>query len=862
MKKQKIGRNDPCPCGSGRKYKKCCLNKLPHRTAIDFPSIKRYSRERVHEGDAAKASKPVTNTTQKKTKIRKHHYVPIWYQKNFLQEDQKAYHYLDMMPFLDLPDGRRIRQNDKYLWGPGSCFEQKDLYTTRVFGTRNDEIEKYLFGDIDDKGSWAIRSLLAEDWSLLSKYFVSVFEYMDAQILRTPKGLDWIRSSYYQLSQTELMIEMQLLRTMHCAMWAEGIKEIVSAENSNIKFIVSDHPITIYNYACPPDCEICQYPKDPPTAWKASQTLFPLDLNHCLIISNLEYGRDPDVDPLSRRTNARPYAQTMTRWDNIIRERRLNSDEVSAINLIIKRRARKFIASAHPDWLYPENSITESRWDSFKTLLLPSKDKVCEFGGEIFAGGDKGLIWHQDEFGRQHTTHENKNDPIREMSIKERNITLYNAVVDIFKADSNDWDVVRKNVTDDRIKEIYRVVRWLWNPDTEILNLLPKPKDNLSALYSGTIDPRIIPITVLGYSFYVDKIIMFSPFICPQGMNTKFNPIENPSQYRYDTLKIISILLQVIPLIDAGIIEMIPDPCDFDPYLRQRAYRLAETRMANRVISEEDVKLGTRLMKDDTRRHFMYSSPELLRQMIKKDMPELPINEQEKMIQYAAKLRENDLLAPLSSDANSGDGGQLIISRMGGSLEMALFISQLTGSFIYTDVRFRWKEIHSSTLKASWSERHDPWAGVVNALNNAKFAITIVSDPNFIIYIREKGMLKDVIALYKKIFRSVMDLKEYSAAQKAADEIIYIINQINTNKISEMIQREYGQHKKNVRLGDSNINRVDMPINHHIPFGGIGMNAASQLLLSYGFNSPHLEFVPYSVFMDLDNCRSSTINPQ
>jgi hypothetical protein len=25
--KQKIGRNDPCPCGSGKKYKKCCLNK-------------------------------------------------------------------------------------------------------------------------------------------------------------------------------------------------------------------------------------------------------------------------------------------------------------------------------------------------------------------------------------------------------------------------------------------------------------------------------------------------------------------------------------------------------------------------------------------------------------------------------------------------------------------------------------------------------------------------------------------------------------------------------------------------------------------------------------------------------------------
>jgi len=26
----KIGRNDPCPCGSGKKFKKCCLNKMPN----------------------------------------------------------------------------------------------------------------------------------------------------------------------------------------------------------------------------------------------------------------------------------------------------------------------------------------------------------------------------------------------------------------------------------------------------------------------------------------------------------------------------------------------------------------------------------------------------------------------------------------------------------------------------------------------------------------------------------------------------------------------------------------------------------------------------------------------------------------
>ncbi len=24
LKPKKVGRNDPCPCGSGKKYKKCC----------------------------------------------------------------------------------------------------------------------------------------------------------------------------------------------------------------------------------------------------------------------------------------------------------------------------------------------------------------------------------------------------------------------------------------------------------------------------------------------------------------------------------------------------------------------------------------------------------------------------------------------------------------------------------------------------------------------------------------------------------------------------------------------------------------------------------------------------------------------
>ena len=39
----KVGRNDPCPCGSGKKYKKCCLRKQADRTTCAPPPSARRS---------------------------------------------------------------------------------------------------------------------------------------------------------------------------------------------------------------------------------------------------------------------------------------------------------------------------------------------------------------------------------------------------------------------------------------------------------------------------------------------------------------------------------------------------------------------------------------------------------------------------------------------------------------------------------------------------------------------------------------------------------------------------------------------------------------------------------------------------
>ncbi|MDH3605328.1 MAG: SEC-C metal-binding domain-containing protein, partial [Candidatus Tectomicrobia bacterium] len=33
--KAKIGRNDPCPCGSGKKFKKCCVTRPPAQESAE-----------------------------------------------------------------------------------------------------------------------------------------------------------------------------------------------------------------------------------------------------------------------------------------------------------------------------------------------------------------------------------------------------------------------------------------------------------------------------------------------------------------------------------------------------------------------------------------------------------------------------------------------------------------------------------------------------------------------------------------------------------------------------------------------------------------------------------------------------------
>ena len=586
-----------------------------------------------------------------KTQITRHnHYVPIWYQKGFIIGTRNTLQYLDLdPPKTELPNGRTISAKELQPRSTKRCFQEKDLYTTRFGSSLNDEVEKFLFGAIDKNGAVATRAFAGNDQRFFHDNFHRLFEYLDAQKLRTPKGLDWIKRRYPSLTQNALMLEMQQIRQMHCTMWFECVREIVSAEKSDVKFIVTDHPVTVYNSACGPTSSVCQYPEDPSISYIGTQTVFVLDAEHCLILTNLEYAQDPTgVDLMAPRTNARFFGNTLTCTDAIIRSRTLTRDEVVMINSLLKSRSRQYLAAYEEAWLFPDQNGVIS-WEDIGRPLLPPSNMLWGFGGEIFIGKEDGSTQYQDAFGRTDTSHKFvkkkvpqtgslPNDPcgcgsgrrfkkccismaVEDRppwdiySIRERNMMFCCAVEDILGLNKGEkWVDVRRELSNYQVKSIHEMLAMLWPRDTNIADLLPRPDSRVfRAVYIGPIDPRTIALSVISTLAYFDEIVILNPFPNPVYMNSDYSPTQSPARHKSQMLKNVSVLRALEPFIVAGIVHLVPDPIEINSDFQRAMKVTIEKRKASREPTMEEMRLRAILGKDDTERLSLRLQEDVLR---------------------------------------------------------------------------------------------------------------------------------------------------------------------------------------------------------------------------------------------------------
>ncbi|EOI6870001.1 TPA: DUF4238 domain-containing protein [Yersinia enterocolitica] len=725
------------------------------------------------------------------TKTRDNHYVPQWHQKGFMDERDNQLCHLTRRE-IPLPNGGLKIVHAKKWHTPAQRFYEVDLYSTFLGTEVNDEIEQKLFGPIDDNGSKSIRAFLTDDQSQWHHNFEDLFTYLDTQKLRTPKGLDWIQTKYPELTQTQLMVEMQSLRTIHCTLWAEGIRELVSASNSEVKFIVSDHPVTVYNHACSPDSELCRYPNDPDIALKGSQTIYPLDKNRCLILTNLEYAQDPEnVNPLEQRTNATRIRRSMVSTINFINTRKLTADEVTQINHIIKSRSKTSVAAGREGWLYPEHKVT-CDWAELRHVLLPPPNQLYGFGGEMFAKFEDGTVHYQDALGRTTRPNEYLKKNIDEArlgrnefcgcgsgrkykmccrsipadlrtawnvaSIRERNLAFCNCIKDVLGLNrGKTWLDIRRELSEDQITRIYGFYSALWPNETDIYSLLPKSDGKFRGLYVGPLDFRVISENALPMASIFDEFLVETPITNPNNIRPEFSPIESPGKYKYQALKEFIFMLQMEPFIGLGLVNLIPDPSEFDMTLMRAMVEMARGRnQVEETLCERDRRLCYRLAIED-----LLNSTAM---MPRERRIQILINEfgleEAAAIQFITELERNAEASPLIilQQLPLENSGQLMQFRMGPNYEMALLIAQVTGSILVTDSGSRWKEFMFAQHRNQGIANY-PWNKIFGLLS------TMPIDEQFLDTFRKsQGYFSTARTLLKTADRMVLD-KNRNATQ-------------------------------------------------------------------------------------------------
>lgn len=803
------------------------------------------------------------------SKTRNNHYVPQWHQAEFFEPSRNTLSYLDMTPpTKTLDNGRVIAEKALFNAPTSRAFQQRDLYSTFFGAFVNDEIERYLFGDIDARGAKAIRAYAEEDARGWHRHFKNLFEYLDIQKIRTPKGLDWLRSQYPLLNQNELMMEMQGIRMMHCTIWAQGVREIVSAEESGTKFIVSDHPVTIYNYAVDPQARECAYPNDPSIAQKASQTIFPLSRNFCLILTNLEYARDPSTNPLEKRTFARNFRMSITNAVSFIRKRKLSSQEVAQINLVIKRRARRYIAAGRKEWLYPEKSVSET-WGELRTTLLPPKNELWHFGGEMFVKYEDGHVHYQDEFGRTEKPRDflRKEAPAKalrpkdscgcgygrnfaeccmpkpvalrpawnEPSIRERNIMLYNAIVSVLElGPGKSWVQVRRELTDEKISKIYFLYQGLWPLETDILSLLPKPDGIARAVYTGSIHPHAIADFAIGASLYFGDLLIEHPFMHAGALSEQYNPVKNPGAYRQEFLKSVVFFLEIMPLVEAGFVNLVPDAGAFDIHLRDQTMHMAKSRSAGINVDIRHEPRVERLMKADSQRSMMSMPSRVLKAQIQRSSPQLDETAQEEVLRHIERLRVEDPLASLQEPlvTNGRGGGLLTAAKLAPNFEMTMYLAQATGACIVTDSFYRWAEIKRACQPMP-GERWSNLTGLSERIESAKFAF-----PQEASDIVELSLNEDVAA-YRQLLR---DTSQYMSRVSSRGN--------KTNREAQFAGQFARIHRRaQAGIRKRRLSSKEGRITCAFPSGGIQDNNINRLLLMSS-SEHHLPYVPMAFFIE------------
>lgn len=390
-----------------------------------------------------------------------------------------------------------------------------------------------------------------------------------------------------------------------------------------------------------------------------------------------------------------------------------------------------------------------------------------------------------------------RSDPQPYISARGRNIQFAGAIADALQLDSVkevSLPQYKQAFTADAVRKIYEAVMDIWPPDTDIQRVLERSRSDVSGLYIGDYHIDYLSRAVVRHSIYANKILLIEPFQHPYLIRPEYNPIENPDQYRSQTLKDVNFYFAMLPWVQAGIVEFIRTPADFDRRLNfdalTRARLVGQDATIQAALQESVDDLRKRHSHEQARQLAILSAPDsYLRRIFKKVGKDRGKLSEDDFITYVQSLRDEDpnFLEPLGEPNH----GQLHMIFAGGMLEMASSAAQMTGSYLFTDLKAKWAQIERARGTNADTEVWSPFA---KAIQNTKLQFLNNLDLQHAMRLRAEGRLENLRSFMTKVWAKAQGDKPFSdrAAVDLASELTAAVGEAEAEWAllkSELVKR-------------------------------------------------------------------------
>jgi hypothetical protein len=339
-------------------------------------------------------------------------------------------------------------------------------------------------------------------------------------------------------------------------------------------------------------------------------------------------------------------------------------------------------------------------------------------------------------------------------------------------------------------------------------------------------------------------------------MRPEYNPIENPDQFKSDTVNVLHFLFSVAPWIDAGLLSIIPDPGNINVRLKWATVRLAQARLGDREPDERDLEEARAVGRDELRRVLIALPEESLFGLLEKSGQTLSHDQKQEFLVYARRELRSDPVALEQPVADNYREGQLLPFRGGANLETALMICSITGAFPYTNMHTKWREIIEAREQLSETAR--VWSPLTKAFQGLEFRFLNNVDPGFAQSIREDGRLESFRGLLRRIGKDATEITDFSSldsyVRDCKDALVgeYQKAQAEWDKIDESFLKRVHT--------TAGVGAAALITGHLLPdvasLSAAALATLGQLWLRYFQRQQFRKINPMSVFVDLSHKES------